>query len=226
MYIDVLDLCLLNLLINGFVINLELMKIIIEKESNNKHDWTLVKYLNVFNHNRTQSSCNNFSNSNFLFWVFWTCLTTSIKKDNTNLQKLWHLSVCQKWPPFLTSFMRYKYLLELLKRRSKVQEKNMSCERGLNFDQWKTFSVNSKPMRVRLWLVYKFTENNCRLRLFSEFIQEEVSYLSWQNTYPNFKTICRIKLKFFLWTKLLENVLLAKYLISVAVSLKFISHDI
>ena len=70
MYIDVLDLCLLNLLINGFVIILELMKIIIEKESNNKHDWTLIKYLNVFNHNRTQRSCNNFSNSNFLFWVF------------------------------------------------------------------------------------------------------------------------------------------------------------
>ena len=42
-----------------------------------------------------------------------------------------------------------KCLLEL-KRRSKVQEKNMSCERGLNFDQWKTFSENYKPMRV--WL--------------------------------------------------------------------------
>ena len=27
-----------------------------------------------------------------------------------------------------------KYL-ELIKRRSKVQEKNMSCERALNFDQ-------------------------------------------------------------------------------------------
>ena len=30
-----------------------------------------------------------------------------------------------------------KYLLEVLKRRSKVQEKNMSCERALTFDQWK-----------------------------------------------------------------------------------------
>ena len=28
-----------------------------------------------------------------------------------------------------------KYLLELIKRRSKVQEKNKSCERALNFDQ-------------------------------------------------------------------------------------------
>ena len=29
----------------------------------------------------------------------------------------------------------YKYLLELIKRRSKVQEKNISCERALNSDQ-------------------------------------------------------------------------------------------
>ena len=48
---------------------------------------------------------------------------------------------------------------------------------------------------------------------------KEVSYLSWQNTYPNSKTTCHIKLKFFLWTKLLENLLLAKYLISVATPL-------
>ena len=43
--------------------------------------------------------------------------------------------------------------------RPKVQKKNMSCERALNFDKWKTFSENYKPMRVWLWLVYKFTEN-------------------------------------------------------------------
>ena len=30
---------------------------------------------------------------------------------------------------------KYKYLLELMKRRLKVQEKNMSCKRALNFDQ-------------------------------------------------------------------------------------------
>ena len=34
-----------------------------------------------------------------------------------------------------------KYL-ELNKRRSKVQEKNMSCERALNSDQWKAFYEN------------------------------------------------------------------------------------
>ena len=61
-----------------------------------------------------------------------------------------------------------------IKRRSKVQEKNISCERALNFNQWKTFSENYKPMRVWLWLVYKFTENYCRSRLFSaDFIQTQ-----------------------------------------------------
>ena len=48
---------------------------------------------------------------------------------------------------------------------------------------------------------------------------KEVSYLSWQNIYPNLKTIGHIKLKFFWWIKLLENLLLAKYLISVAAPL-------
>ena len=98
----------------------------------------------------------------------------------------------------------------------------MSWERGLNFDQWKTFSENSKPVRVWLWFAYKFIENYCRLRLFSEFIQTQkrYSYLSWQNTYPNLKTTCRIKLKFLLWTKLPENLILTKYFISVAAPLK------
>ena len=48
---------------------------------------------------------------------------------------------------------------------------------------------------------------------------KEVSYLSWQNTYPNLKTSCHVNLNFFLWTKLLENLLHAKYIISVATPL-------
>ena len=57
---------------------------------------------------------------------------------------------------------------------------------------------------------------------------KEVSYLSWLNAYPNSKTTCHIKLKFFLWAKLLENLLLAKYLISVTaplIMLNNISHS-
>ena len=62
-----------------------------------------------------------------------------------------------------------KYL-ELIKKKSKVQEKNMSCKRALSVDHWKTFSKNYKLMRVWLWLVYKFTKN-CRIcQLSSEFI--------------------------------------------------------
>ena len=48
---------------------------------------------------------------------------------------------------------------------------------------------------------------------------KEVSYFYWQNSYPNLKAICDIKAKFFLWNKLLESLLLAKYLISVASTL-------
>ena len=77
----------------------------------------------------------------------------------------------------------------------------------LKFWPMKKIFQNYMPVRVWLWFVYKFTENNCRLRLFSEFIQiyKRQSYLSWQNTYPYLKTTCHIKLTFFLWTKLLEN---------------------
>ena len=57
-------------------------------------------------------------------------------------------------------YLMYKYLLELIKRRPNVQEKNMSCERALNFDQWKLFSKKYDPKRVYKWLVHKFTENN------------------------------------------------------------------
>ena len=52
----------------------------------------------------------------------------------------------------------------------------MSCERVLNFDQWKTFSENYKPIRVWLLLVYKLAEKHCRLRLFSEFVQTQKRY--------------------------------------------------
>ena len=84
-----------------------------------------------------------------------------------------------------------------------------------------SFFENCKPMRVWLWFVCKIRENYCHLRLFSEFIQnsEIVSYFSWQNTYSNLKTTCHIKLKYFLWTKPLQNLSLAKYLMLVTATL-------
>ena len=91
----------------------------------------------------------------------------------------------------------HKYIQ--IKRTSKVQEKNMSFQRALNFDQWKIFSENYKPMRVLLWLVYKFTENCQIYRLFLRVHSrsKKVSYISWHNRYPNLKTTCHIKLFFF-----------------------------
>ena len=35
-----------------------------------------------------------------------------------------------------------------MKRRSKVQDKNMLCKHALNFDHRKTFSENYKSVRV------------------------------------------------------------------------------
>ena len=107
------------------------------------------------------------------------------KPDFFNIRNKWKcLLLFRDWFPVKLIFIHIqyffgmvrintKYLLELLKRISKVQETNTSCERALNFDQWKTFSENYKPMRVWLWLAYKFTENYCPSRLFSEFIQTQ-----------------------------------------------------
>ena len=52
-------------------------------------------------------------------------------------------------------------------------------------------------------------------------IQKELSCLYWQNRYSNLKTTCHIKPKFFFWSKLLESILPAKYLRSVAATLIF-----
>ena len=66
--------------------------------------------------------------------------------------------------------------LELIKRWSKVREKNMSCEVALNFDQLETFSENYRSIRAWLWLLYKVTENCQIYRFFSEFIQTNKRY--------------------------------------------------
>ena len=102
--------------------------------------------------------------------------------------------------------------ISLNKRRSKVQEKNMTCERAFTFDQWE-FDYG---------LFTKFFENYCRSRLFSEFIQTQKRYptsLDKIRQNLNLKTTCHTVLRFFLRTKLLEKLLHAKYLISVAAPL-------
>ena len=39
------------------------------------------------------------------------------------------------------------YLVEFIKRRSKVHQKHVSCKRSLNFDQWNTFSENYESIK-------------------------------------------------------------------------------
>ena len=99
------------------------------------------------------------------------------------------------FPWSLYSYTVFLWCIEIYKSLSKenhkIQEKNMSCQHALNFDQWKTFSENYKLIRAWLWLFYKFTDNNCRLRLFSVFIQTQKSYPISLD-----KTTCHIKSKF------------------------------
>ena len=66
--------------------------------------------------------------------------------------------------------------LELVKARSKVPQKNMSREWNWNLDQWKTFSKIRKPIRVSLWLVCKYSENNRQSILSAERIQTQKRY--------------------------------------------------
>ena len=55
---------------------------------------------------------------------------------------------------------------------------------------------------------------------------KEVSYIPWQNNYPNLKTTCHIKPKFFLCPRLLKKFLLAKYFIPVTMAISKIKYEI
>ena len=68
--------------------------------------------------------------------------------------------------PFIQTSKR-KYLLELLKKRSEVHQKNMSDENAINLNNEK----HSPKTVNQLEFFYKITENNCSLRYFAEFIQ-------------------------------------------------------
>ena len=83
----------------------------------------------------------------------------------------------------------------------------ISCESALNDDQRKSFCENYNSIAVWLWLVSKFTENTN---------SKKVSYLPWQRNYPKLENYLK---NFFLWIKSLQNLLLAKYLLSVTATL-------
>ena len=72
---------------------------------------------------------------------------------------------------------------------------------GKSIYQWKTFSENCQPVMVRLWFVCKITQNNCRSRLFTKFIQTQKRYST-----TNLKAIGHIKQKILWLTSSLGNI--------------------
>ena len=73
--------------------------------------------------------------------------------------------------------------------------------------------LTNKHIRVWLWIVYKFTENNCRSRL-STKLERDISR-ALQNKYSNLNTTFHTKPTFFFRIKPLKNVLQANFLIPV-----------
>ena len=105
----------------------------------------------------------------------------------------------------------------MIKRRSKVQEKNVlrTCLKFWPMKNiFRKLLANEGLIMVCLQIYQELLSLATFLRVHSN--SKEVSYLPWQNKYPNLKTTCHIKPKFFVWTKLRKNVLLAKYLIYVS----------
>ena len=96
--------------------------------------------------------------------------------------------VLHNW--FLMKFI-LTYNIYLSKRRSKVQEKNMSCDCALNFDQWKNFSENSEfnyglfTKLLRIIVARDFSPSSSKLSrgilpLLTKFVSLRENYLSYQ----------------------------------------------
>ena len=117
--------------------------------------------------------------------------------------------------------LMYKYLPELIKTRSKVKEKKHFM--WLRFKFWPMKIIFPKLQATKLIMVcLQIYQEQPLLATFCQVHSnsKEVSYLPWQNKYPNLKTTCHIKSKFSLWTKLPKSLLLIKYLISVTTTLR------
>ena len=110
-----------------------------------------------------------------------------------------------------------KHLLELIKRRSKVKKK--ICHVNVLYiltnkkhfpkaiSQWE-FDYGPLTNLPRIIVVCDFSPSSLKLKrgILPPLIEK----------YPNLKTTRHINPNFFLWTRLLENLLFAKYLLSVA----------
>ena len=97
------------------------------------------------------------------------------------------------WPP------NYVSAATNPKRRSKFQEKNMSRERALNLDQWKTFPKTISQYQFDYDLFTYLPGNNCHLRLLFEFVRGILPPLTKYNAQYN-------------WVKLnIQNLLTSSY---------------
>ena len=98
------------------------------------------------------------------FWIFFSLVIQAIPHQDSEIRclKLHTGNIC-----YSSS-----------KRRSKVHQKNMSCQNTLTSNQSITFSENYTQIRLWLWLVDNITENSCSFQLFTEFIQTQKRYLS------------------------------------------------
>ena len=129
---------------------------------------------------------------------------------------------------FLWSLYLYKVFLWCGERlNTRANQKKIKSSRK-EYAMWTCFKfwpmknifrkIQANRSLAMAWEIYReLLPLATYLRVHSN--SKEVSYLSWQNKYSNLKATCHTKLKFFLWTKLLENLLIAKYLISVAATL-------
>ena len=99
--------------------------------------------------------------------IFWSGTFNSLLQKN----RFFNIIIRDRWnctSVFISSFISFvvniyvqyfidavrnqtfnnKYLLELIKRKSKILVKIMLLKCALSFDHWKTFSENYKPIRV------------------------------------------------------------------------------
>ena len=108
--------------------------------------------------------CQNF----LLIKFFGRCFRTRFVQNTSGRLLLWTTA---------SEISNTKYL-KLIEKISRVQEKNIHVSVLWALTNEKRNSKKLKPMRVWLWLVYKYTKNCQIYRLYSEFIQTKKKYLS------------------------------------------------
>ena len=114
------------------------------------------------------------------------------------------------------SLMQRKFKLEKSKGYQNSSEECVTWMRfkflAMKIIFWKEFGYSLFTKLPKIIVVSNFWSSPLKLK--------KVSYLPWQNNYFNLRTTYYIKQKRVLWTKLLENMLLAKYSIPIPVPLK------